>query len=306
MVNRAIVDDLWGDGGKGRYTDLFAVVADIIARGTGGPNAGHKVNAGGIELKLHLIPSGIMHDKNGKINVLGNGVAVAPSIIEEMSELDNAGVSYSNLRIAFNAHVILPQQVLVDRVKESSSGEQKIGTTGRGMGPHFSDRTGRRTIRIYHLLNKDLLREKIAENLSYHLRYLRSFDPKLVKTVMHQNALENGRFWHPEKLVDLDEVVDFYFNFGKQIEPYVADTDAIVRLAYLNGQSILAEGAQGYLLGIDTIADPYVTSSDPSIRGLAKGIGLDTSCFDEVYGVFTGFFMHRVGEGPFPSEIAMT
>ena len=303
MVNRAIIDNVWGDAGKGRYVDLYAELADIIGRGTGGSNAGHTVVVGDLELKLHLIPSGIVHDQRGVINFLGNGVAIAPSILDEIRKLDEAKVSYNNFKIAFNAHVVLPQHIIVDRVKESSDGELKIGTTGRGMGPHFQDRSGRRGIRIYQLLNKDLLAEKLKTNLAYHLRNLSTYNPELVKTVIHQDALGNGMYWHPDNLIDFDAVVEAYYNFGQQIRRFIADTDSLAQKAYHDGKNILAEGAQGFVLGVDTIADPFVTSSDPTIRGLAKGIGLNTACFGEIYGVFTGLFMHRVGEGPFPTEI---
>ncbi len=298
----AVVCNQWGDTGKGKFVDLFASVwADIIARGTGGANAGHTMKVLEESLIMHLIPSGILHDRDGKVNVLGNGMALDPRIIlEELAELDKRGVSYDNLMIARNGKLVLPQHLVMDRCKESELGETKIGTTGRGIGPVYTDHAQRIGLEFNDMLNKDVFSRNLKKNLADKVKLLRFMDPDKVKEVMHHEHLLNGRFYDPKNFFDVDAIVETYTGYGKELRHMITDTDKFIQQS-LGKKRILFEGAQGLLLGNDYGSVPFVTSSDPTIRGLAKGVGLNDDDVDLVLGIVKAY-MTRVGEGPFPTE----
>ncbi len=296
-----IVCTQWGDTGKGKFVDYFAEHwADVIARGTGGANAGHTVKLGKKEFVFHLLPSGMLHKK---LNVIGSGVAVEPgTILDEITTLKKAGVSLEKLRIALNARLVLPQHVVLDRVREAAGRTGKIGTTGRGMGPAYTDHVARLGLIVNDLLNPKVFREKLRRNLEEKIRLIKTYDPRVVREIMHQEILHRGEFYHPRNIFDAGRITKRYLQYGKALRPFIADTDAMLR-GLLGKKNILLEGAQGNMLSVDYGTYPYVTSSDCSIQGLAKGVGLREQNVDLTFGIVKAFYMTRVGEGPFPTEL---
>lgn len=292
----------FGDTGKGKLVDLFSSWADIIIRGTGGANAGHSIEVGGLSLALHLIPCGILQDGLGKVNVGGSGMAIDPRIFcEELEMLRAHKLTFNNLMLALNAKLTLPTQIVRDRVGEADAGKGKIGTTGRGIGPTYSDHALRVGLFVNDLLNPDILVAGVKANVEFSTRILRSYDPAIVKEVMHQQYLGNGVFWHPEKMFDVDAIVQKYLEYGRILDPLIRDTDKYVQQK-VGREKLLCEGAQGSLLDVDVGTRPKITSSNCTVDGLAKGAGLNRSHIDIAYGIFKGFYMTRVGAGPFPTE----
>ena len=300
----AIVCTQWGDTGKGKFVDYFAAEwADIIARGTGGANAGHTIMFDGKTHVFHLVPSGILHDSAGKMNLIGSGVAFDPRIFcGELAILKQEGLSYNNLFVALNAKLVLPQHLLLDRLRESRGGEGTIGTTGRGIGPVYIDHVARRGLVVNDLLNTDVLYRKLKSNLEEHLPLLQAADPEVLRKILHHEHLGGGRLWHPRGLLDLDAVMAEYRLYGDEIRELIRDTDTLLS-ADVGHKKILLEGAQGNLLSIENGTYPYVTSSDCSMRGLARGVGLMDRHVDLTLGIVKAPFMTRVGEGPFPTEL---
>lgn len=289
----AVVGQQWGDEGKGKIIDLLANSwADVIARGTGGANAGHTIRLGEKEHIFHLIPSGIL---SGKPNYIGSGVAVDPFILlSEMEKLAEYGVSYDNLKMSLDAHLVLPHHIIIDRARESASGRNRLGTTGRGIGLVYSDHVARFGLRVVDLLNPDRLREKLERNLEYHSKEL---NQPAVKTVMKEGPLGIDGF------LDTNLVLESYLEFGRKLRPYIADTDSSIRQAVENGKRVLLEGAQATLLSIDHGMYPMVTSSDSTVAGLAKGVGLLESQVHICLGIVKGPYMSKVGGGNFPTEL---
>ena len=303
MHTVAVVCNQWGDTGKGKIVDNLAAWADVIARGTGGANAGHTIYWKGLELILHLIPSGIVYDGEGKTNIIGSGVAFDPrEVNEELKILNEHGLSYNNLRLAYNAKLLMPQHIVIDRIRESTDGEVKIGTTGRGIGPCYGDHTLRKGLNVNDLLNKDVFRKKLEDNLQNKIKILKLSDPEAVKEVMHHEHLMKGIFYDPQKIFDIDAMIEVYTGFGETFRPIITDTDDFIRK--IHGKlNLLLEGAQGALLSVDEGTKPYVTSSNPTAQGLAKGVGLTTCDIDIIFGIVKAFYITRVGEGPFPTEM---
>tara|TARA_Y100000310_G_scaffold308996_1_gene352649 strand:- start:4015 stop:5520 length:1506 start_codon:yes stop_codon:yes gene_type:complete len=299
----AIVCNQWGDTGKGKFVDYFSEWADIIARGTGGANAGHTILINGKKFVFHIVPSGIIHDFEGKINIIGKGVAFEPRVVkEELDVLDKAGLSYKNLKIAYNAKLVLPQHMLMDRIKEADSGSKKIGTTGRGIGPVYADYVSRVGLSVNDMLNKEVLVKKIKKNLAEKIKLLRCYDKEAIKEIMHHPHLSDGRFYSEEEFFDVNAIAEEYYEYGKFFKDMICDTDKLLK-DVLGRKRILLEGAQGILLSVEHGSYPYVTSSDPSIQGLTKGVGLDEKDVDLVLGIVKAFYMTRVGKGPFPTEL---
>jgi len=299
----AIVCTQWGDTGKGKFVDFFAEWADIIARGTGGANAGHTIVIGGKTYVFHLIPSGILYDSAGKINVIGNGVAFDPRIlIEELAILAQEGLSFNNLLIAHNARLVLPQHILMDRLRENSLDGSRIGTTGRGIGPAYVDHYARVGLTVNDMLNVDSLRRKLERNLAEKRKLLTHYDPLLIQQIMDHPHLGAGAFFHPSKFFDDDAIVEQYLMYGETLRLLIKDTDQILHDA-VGKKRILLEGAQGTLLSIDYGTYPFVTASDCSVQGLARGVGIRERHVDRAFGIVKAFYMTRVGEGPFPTEI---
>jgi len=281
MSNKIVVGAQWGDEGKGKITDMLAKTADLVVRYGGGNNAGHTVIVEDEKFELHLIPSGILYED--KKSVLGGGVVIDPeAMVEEMEGLEDRGISLKNLYISETAHVIMPYHRLLDGLEEKRKGDSKIGTTGKGIGPCYTDKTARRGIRIADLLNEERFRCKLEQTLEFH-----------------NTVLEN--VYNEEKL-DAEEIIEEYKPFIEKIRPHVTNTSLLLNEAYAEDKRIFFEGAQGTLLDIDYGTYPFVTSSNPTAGGVCTGTGMGPTTIDDVIGV-TKAYLTRVGEGPFPTEL---
>lgn len=273
----AVICNQWGDTGKGKFSDYFASQwADVTARGTGGNNAGHTVVVNGKEKVFHLIPAGITNDSLGKITVLGNGMVIDLRVLSsELDDLDKEGVSYDNLMISRDANVIMPYHITRDKAKHQSQKHGGIGSTGRGIGPSYTDKVARRGIMISDLFDRDRLAMKINR-----IRELYS-----------------------EQDIVAEDIIEQLNPYAKRIKPFVRDTVAQMHNFMREGKKILLEGAQGLLLSIEHGTYPYVTSSDCSLNGTASGVGLSANDIDLPLGIVKFPFMTRVGAGPFPTEL---
>ncbi|MDD3287813.1 MAG: adenylosuccinate synthase [Alphaproteobacteria bacterium] len=281
MKNVVVVGAQWGDEGKGKIVDWLSNKADVVVRFQGGHNAGHTLVIDGIVFKLSLLPSGVV--RPGKLSVLGNGVVVDPwALIKEMDEIRKKGVKISpeNLIIAENCVLILPVHGMVDRAREDASGDNKIGTTGRGIGPAYEDKAARRAIRLCDLSDPELLRVKIERLLVHHNALLRGFNAEEIDPVrLHRDLME----------------------IAPQILPYSAVVWQRLEAARQSGKLILFEGAQGAMLDVDHGTYPFVTSSNTSAAQAATGSGVGPKAVGRVLGICKAYTT-RVGAGPFPTE----
>ncbi len=279
MSVRVIVGAQWGDEGKGKVVDLLAQQSDVVARYQGGANAGHTLVVNDRKYVLHLIPSGILHE--GVICVIGNGVVIDPvALMEEIALLESFGISMEGrLKISHKAHLIMPYHKLIDSVQES---DQKIGTTGRGIGPAYIDKYNRSGIRIVDLLERSTLEEKLRRGIE------------------QKNEVFRKLYDAPE--LDVEKTVAEYLKFDEQIDTYVTDTAEFLNDAWKSGKRLLLEGAQGALLDIDHGTYPFVTSSSPTSGGACTGLGLPPTAITGVVGIAKAYCT-RVGNGPFPSEL---
>lgn len=281
MSTVVLIGAQWGDEGKGKVTDFLAAKADMVVRYQGGNNAGHTVVADGKEFKLHLIPSGILH--TGKPCLIGNGVVLDPEVfIEELENLKKRGIDTSSLRISPRAHVIMPYHRKLDMCEEKRKGANKIGTTGRGIGPAYMDKAARVGIRMVDLVNPSELAERL-------------------KVVLAEKNHILDRVYGEEGF-NFDEVYAAYNSYGEILKDYVEDVSILVNDAIDLGQGVLFEGAQGTLLDLDHGTYPYVTSSHPVAAGACLGAGLGPTKINVVMGVAKAYIT-RVGEGPFPTEL---
>ncbi|MEW5747889.1 MAG: adenylosuccinate synthase [Candidatus Thermoplasmatota archaeon] len=281
MPSLAIVGSQWGDEGKGKIVDYLAEEAHVVVRFQGGNNAGHSVKVGEELFKLHHLPSGIL--RKGKLAVIGNGVVIDPGVlIKEIDGLESRGVGVENLRISDRAHVIMPYHRLLDGAEERLREGSKVGTTGRGIGPAYSDKASRTGIRMMDLVDEEMLREKLAFMVPLKQRHL--------------------EVCGDESRLDGDAILREYSGYGRRLSPFVADTGAAVRDALRRGRNVLFEGAQGTMLDIDHGTYPFVTSSITVAANAASGSGVPPSAIDDVYGVVKAYTT-RVGEGPFPTEL---
>lgn len=281
MTSVVVVGTQWGDEGKGKITDFLSAGAEVIARYQGGDNAGHTIVIDGKKFKLHLIPSGIFFPE--KISVIGNGMVVNPkSLVRELAYLHGEGVTTDNLRISDRAHVILPYHIELDRLQEESKGDNKIGTTIKGIGPAYMDKASRVGIRIADLLDREVFAERLRINLEEKNR---------VFTKMYD-----------AQPLDFDAIFEEYYNYGQEIKQYVTDTSVILNDALDAGKKVLFEGAQGVMLDIDQGTYPFVTSSNPVAGGVTIGSGVGPSKITKVVGVCKAY-TSRVGDGPFPTEL---
>ena len=269
----------WGDEGKGKIVDVLTTKYDIIARFQGGPNAGHTLEFDGIKHVLHTIPSGIFH--KGSINIIGNGVVIDPVIFEnEINEIDKLNVEMSELLISKKAHLILPTHKLLDAASEKAKGKNKIGSTLKGIGPTYMDKTGRNGLRV-----GDISLEKFEEKYE-----------KLKKK--HIQILN---FYNYE--YELEEMEVNWFNSLKTLRRFQhIDSEKFMHKSIQENKKILAEGAQGTLLDIDFGSYPFVTSSNTITAGACTGLGVAPNKIGEVYGIFKAYCT-RVGSGPFPTEL---
>ena len=297
----AVICNQWGDTGKGKLVDLLSSWADVIIRGTGGANAGHTISVNGQENIFHLIPSGILHDKAGKINVLGRGVAFDPRVvIEELDILTQAGYQSKNLKISHQAPLILPYHLLVDRLSDKN---QKIGTTGRGIGPLYTDFISRQSLFVNDIFNKDIFKRKLLNFLENKKNILAQLDKDLVKQILLHPHLGSGLFFDEKNILAVDKIVEKYSEYAIHLKNFVINLEEFLVQAKKENKHILLEGAQGTLLSIDYGTSKFQTSSDCSLAGLAKGCGLREREVDYVFGIAKAFYMTRVGNGPFPSEL---
>jgi len=298
----AILCTQWGDSGKGKLVDLFADWADIIVRCTGGNNAGHTVWVNFVKYVLHLIPCGILRPK--KICIIGNGVVLDPmALCKEIEILSQAGIDCKGrLFIAHNAKLLLPQHRTMDALKELAAGRAKIGSTLRGITPAYVDHYARIGLTANDLLNPQVFAEKLARSLSDHNLLLKAFGKRLVAKVMANEKLGLAKFYNA-KTNTFNYPAIFNYCCVKKLAPMIVDTDQMVRKALREGKNVLFEGAQGNMLGIDSGTYPYVTSSDCTVAGMAKGAGVYPEDIQLVIAIAKAFYITRVGEGPFPTEI---
>lgn len=281
MSSVVVVGTQWGDEGKGKITDFLSENAEVIARYQGGDNAGHTIQFDGETYKLHLIPSGIFY--KDKISVIGNGVVVNPkALIKELAYLNERGITTDNLRISDRAHVILPYHIQLDQLQEDSKGDQKIGTTIKGIGPAYMDKAARIGIRMADLLDKEIFEARLRINLEEKNRsFVKMYD---------------------STAIEFEDIFEEYYQYGQEIKQYVCDTSVVLNDALDDGKRVLFEGAQGVMLDIDQGTYPFVTSSNPVAGGVTIGSGVGPSKIDKVVGVCKAY-TSRVGDGPFPTEL---
>ena len=272
----------WGDEGKGKIVDLLTDQASVVVRFQGGHNAGHTLVIKGVKTVLHLLPSGILRDGVGC--VIGNGVVLSlTALLHEIEELEARGIQVRDqLKISGACPLILPSHAALDQARETSKGSNKIGTTGRGIGPAYEDKAGRRGIRLAETLNPVLFGEKLRELLEYHNFLLKHF--------------------YKVDTIDFQKTHDDCLEQARQVEPMIADTIDILHKHRKAGRNILFEGAQGSLLDIDHGTYPFVTSSNTTAGGTATGSGYGPLYLDYVLGI-TKAYTTRVGSGPFPTEL---
>lgn len=282
MSNRVVIGSQWGDEGKAKVVDFLTLDADVIVRFQGGANAGHTVEVEDQKFVFHLIPSGIMHQD--KMCVIGNGVVLDPiQTLLEIEDLRQKGLdTKGRLIIANNAHVVLPWHSAVDKLKELKAGKAAIGTTGRGIGPCYSDKVNRIGVRVGDLLDEKELRPRIENMARIHN--------------------EEFKLMYGADPIDPETVIKDYLALGQQIAPYVKDVSEFLYKSLKNNKRLIFEGAQGTILDVDQGTYPFVTSSN-TIAGYAScGSGVGPKAIDQVFGVVKAYTT-RVGNGPFPTEL---
>ena len=281
LANVIIIGAQWGDEGKGKITDLLSKSADVVVRSQGGVNAGHTVVVNDQTFKLHLIPSGILYPETECI--IGSGTVIDPEeLLQELDQLINLNVSIDNLFISQTAHLTMPYHRLIDQAAEEKRGKYKIGTTGRGIGPTYSDKAERIGLRMLDLIECDRHPDKIEWTVNY------------------KNAVLEKMYGLPP--LDAKKILEEYRGYAERLRPYVIDSSLKIDQAVRNKKNILFEGAQGTLLDIDHGTYPYVTSSSPIAGGACVGAGVGPTIIDRIIGVAKAYTT-RVGEGPFPTEL---
>jgi adenylosuccinate synthase len=283
MANVVVIGAQWGDEGKGKVVDIYTEFADDVVRYQGGNNAGHTLVVGDEKVILHLIPSGILHD--GKRCVIGNGVVLDPEVfIREITKLKAGGYLKDDkmLLLSEALHIIMPYHKRIDIARERKSGAKKIGTTGRGIGPAYEDKIGRRGIRLMDLLDEKAFTRKVKEVLEE-------------KNLILKELLGDEPF-------TFEEIYNEYMGYAETLRKYAADTSLILHQEIKAGKSLLFEGAQGTLLDVDHGTYPYVTSSSTCSGGACTGSGVSPREIHEVIGISKAYAT-RVGSGPFPTEL---
>ena len=283
MPANIVVGTQWGDEGKGKIIDIIASRADVVVRSQGGNNAGHTVVNDGQTYKLHLIPSGILYKNT--LCLIGAGVVLDPKdLLSEIDNLSPRGVSFDNLKIDPRAHVVMPWHITLDGLSEKFRGNSDIGTTKRGIGPCYMDKTERSGIRICDLMDKEV------------------FAKKLKGQVDAKNKIVKGVYDKEADMFNYDEIYAEFMEYAEKLRPFVADTTVIVYDAIKAGKKVLFEGAQGTLLDLDLGTYPFVTSSHPISGGFAVGAGVGPNMIKDVVGIVKAYTT-RVGEGPFVTEL---
>jgi len=283
MSNVVVIGAQWGDEGKGKVVDLLASRADMVVRFQGGNNAGHTLVVNGEQTICHLIPSGILH-KNKKC-LIGNGVVVDPEVLlEEIRKLTSKGITITpeNLSLSEKAHIIMPYHRAIDMASESAKGKDKIGTTGRGIGPCYEDKVARRGVRAIDLLDQEILADKISSNLK------------------EKNFLLT-EFYRAEAL-EFQSIYDKYLEMGEKLKPYISNVSIEIDKVVREDGKILFEGAQGTHLDIDHGTYPFVTSSNPESGSACPGAGIGPGKLHHILGIVKAYTT-RVGAGPFPTEL---
>ena len=280
--NVVIIGTHWGDEGKGKVVDLLTEKASAVVRFQGGHNAGHTLVVGGEKTILHLIPSGILHPQ--VTCMIGNGVVLSvPDLFKEIVELEEAGINVRDrLYISSGCPLILPHHIALDKMRENVRGNQKIGTTGRGIGPAYEDKVARRGLRVVDLFDGERFKEKLEEIMDYHNFVLKNY-------------------FHTEA-VSLEENLEASLSYVDQLRPMVKDVVEELSQRRKSGENILFEGAQGSLLDIDQGTYPYVTSSNTTAGAIGSGCGVGPLDLDYILGI-TKAYTTRVGSGPFPTEL---
>jgi adenylosuccinate synthase len=278
----AIIGSQWGDEGKGKITDYLAEDADLVVRFQGGTNAGHTIGIENEVFKLHLLPSGIL--RRGMISVIGNGVVLDPEeLLDEIKTIEASGRTVDGLRISDRANVIMPYHKTLDGAEERYRGAKGVGTTGRGIGPCYSDKISRYGVRVVDLVDKAALEEKV----------------KMIYPIKEGQIVAFGGVTQDT----IDMIVDKFSSYGSTLGKYVTDTSILVNDAIKSGKNVLFEGAQGTMLDIDHGTYPYVTSSNCVAGGICTGAGVPPSSIREVIGVVKAYTT-RVGSGPFVTELS--
>jgi len=280
MAIVTIIGGQWGDEGKGKIIDHLAKNADLVARYSGGNNAGHTIENDYGKFALHLVPCGVGWE--GTINLIGSGTVIDPDVLIDELELISKNSLPGEIFISEKAHMIMPYHIKLDQAEENYRGSKAVGTTGRGIGPAYSDKVSRNGIRIGDLKDVDSLQKKISENLKFKNKILREI-------------------YETEEISE-KEIFEKIDNWHNKLSKYIANTEQIIHRNIEEKKSILLEGAQGALLDIDHGTYPYVTSSNSISGGSLTGLGIGAKEIDKVMGVFKAFTT-RVGEGPFPTEI---
>lgn len=281
MPGKIVLGAQWGDEGKGKYIDIFASQADLVVRSQGGNNAGHTVVVGGESYKLQLIPSGILYPNC--INIIGPGVVVNPkSILGEMDGLNARGISTDKLYIDARAHCILPWHLKLDALSEKARGGDDIGTTKKGIGPTYMDKSERIGVRMHDFVDPD------------------RFEAIMTEACERKNKVITGVYGGEP--IDIDAVLEEYKVYADRLRSHVRDTSVITYKAIKAGRQVLFEGAQGTLLDLDMGTYPYVTSSHPVSGGCCIGSGVGPTAIDEIVGICKSYTT-RVGKGPFPTEL---
>jgi adenylosuccinate synthase len=277
----AIIGAQWGDEGKGKLTDLLAEKCDLVVRYQGGHNAGHTIWVNGVKTVLHVIPSGVLHSHC--LSVIGHGVVLEPeNFLAELKKVQAATkVGPHNLKLSATATVITTYHKLLDAARETQ-GPEKIGTTGKGIGPAYEDKVSRRAIKVKDLLDKDILVRRLSNGYAE-------------KAILFKHLYQID-------FPTIEQEVERLYNFGQEIKDYVTDTFSLIDKSVAEGKRILYEGAQGILLDVDYGTYPYVTSSSTAATGIYTGAGLPGKTVEEVIGVAKAYTT-RVGEGPFPTEL---
>jgi adenylosuccinate synthase len=281
MSTVVVVGTQWGDEGKGKITDFLAETAEVVARYQGGNNAGHTILIQEMKYKLSLIPSGIFY--NDKVCVIGNGMVINPqALIQEIQYIHDNGFTTTNLKISDRAHVIMPYHLLIDGLEEDSKGDNKIGTTRKGIGPCYMDKAARSGIRIADLLDPE------------------EFEQKLRRFVAEKNTILVQIYGSSP--LEVESILKEYLAYAEVLRPYVIDTSVVLNDAIDAGKRVLFEGAQGVMLDIDQGTYPFVTSSNPTAGGVCIGSGVGPTKIHQIIGVAKAYTT-RVGDGPFPTEL---
>jgi adenylosuccinate synthase len=282
MPATSVIGAQWGDEGKGKIIDLIADEADVVVRFQGGANAGHTVIVEGEKFVFHLLPSGVLHE--GKLNVIGNGVVVDPTVLlDEIDQFESRGLELrERLLLSGAAHCVMPYHRVLDGLQEGEKAGVKIGTTGRGIGPAYADKANRSGIRLWDLVDEDRLRVRIDANVAEVNRFITAV--------------------HGADPLEADALFETAREQGRRLAPMVKETGSLLRGLLAEGKHVFFEGAQGVLLDLDHGTYPYVTSSNADSLGIAAGTGVPPTAVGHQIGVAKAYCT-RVGSGPFPSEL---